>query len=160
MAASHAAFLSLLDQGRVATGQVLSDWVATDSDDMDEVDAYLDANVDLLEDASDYDLDALRADVSADRDILVAFANDAETVTADRDPKLAAIIECLAQIAAEARATAVGDEAVRGSAKGPDIQLLRRHRRLDLRAPVFDCRQRPAPRRLPRPDHVDLWNQW
>jgi hypothetical protein len=117
MAASHDAFLSLLEHGHVATGQVLVDWVATDSDDMDQVDEYLDGHVDLLDDASEFDIDALRADVMADRDILLAFANDADTVSADRDPKLAAIVESLAQIAAEARATAVGEEAVRDRRK-------------------------------------------
>ena len=45
MAASHDAFLSLLDNGRVATGEALADWIATDSDDIEEVDLYLDAHV-------------------------------------------------------------------------------------------------------------------
>ena len=41
MAASHDAFLALLDQGKVATGAALADWMATDSDELEQVNAYV-----------------------------------------------------------------------------------------------------------------------
>jgi len=107
MAASHDAFLALLDHGKVATGAALTDWIATDSDDVEKADRYFEAMQDRLEDASDYDIDALAADVRNDRDLLSAFADEADTVTPDTDPKLAVIVDQLAAIAAEAEAEAV-----------------------------------------------------
>ena len=107
MAASHDAFLALLDHGKVTTGAALADWIATDSDDVEKADRYFEAMQDRLEDASDYDIDALAADVRNDRDLLSAFADEADTVTPDTDPKLAVIVEQLTAIAAEAEAEAV-----------------------------------------------------
>ena len=68
MANSHDAFLTLLEAGRVATGDALADWIATDSDDLDEVDSYLDAHIGLTFDAAEYDIDNLRSHVARDRD--------------------------------------------------------------------------------------------
>lgn len=109
MAASHDAFLSLLDSGRVGTGAALADWVATDSDDIDQVDAYQDRHVDGLDDAEEYDQEALALDVAADRDLLLAFADEAALVTQAQDPKLQALVEEIAAIAAEAAAEGVGE---------------------------------------------------
>jgi len=117
MAASHDAFLALLDHGKVTTGAALADWIATDSDDANEADRYLAAMQDRLEDASDYDVDALTADVRNDRDLLSAFADEADTVTPDTDPKLAVIVEQLAVIAAEAEAEAVTPDEARTKRK-------------------------------------------
>ena len=36
MAASHDAFLAALDKGMVATGRALDEWIATDTDDVDD----------------------------------------------------------------------------------------------------------------------------
>ena len=108
MAHSHDAFLSLLDAGKVATGDALADWIATDSDDIDEVDTYLEGHVDVLDDADDYDVDLLRTDLSNDRDLLVAFADEAEAVTRHDDPKLDALVEELATIAAQAKREGIG----------------------------------------------------
>ena len=53
MAASHDAFLSLLEVGRVATGDALADWIATDSDDIDEVDTFTSTrHIGLTDDAA------------------------------------------------------------------------------------------------------------
>ena len=52
--------------------------------------------------AEDCDVAALRYDVRCDRDLLRAFAAEADTVEADQDPKLAAAVEELAAIAAQA----------------------------------------------------------
>lgn len=117
MAASHEAFLSLLDQGKVATGAALADWIATDSDELERVNAYVEEWEADLEHAHEFDLDALKADVTADRDLLLMFASEADKVVAEADPKLDALIEQLCNIAAEAQEQGVGDQQVRNMRK-------------------------------------------
>ncbi|MDE0700157.1 MAG: helicase-related protein [Acidimicrobiaceae bacterium] len=110
MARSHDAFLSLLEKGQVATGDALADWIATDSDEMDEeqLDTYLDSIVGLTDDAARYDINRLRAHVDRDRNLFRTFANKARTVTRAGDPNLAALIEELANIASEATSEGIG----------------------------------------------------
>ena len=117
MANSHDAFLALLDHGKVATGAALADWVATDSDDLDEVDAYMEAKVELVEDADDYDQDALAAHVAHDRDLLRSFADEARAVDREHDPNLAVLVDELVQIAEQAEAEGIGDDDVRDKRK-------------------------------------------
>lgn len=107
MAASHNLFLSVLDAGHVATGQILRDWPATDTDEED-LDQYVEVNSEKIEDASEYDLEALRTDAEHDRELLLAWADEADTVTRDTDPKLAALVEQLAVIAGEAKQEGIG----------------------------------------------------
>ena len=109
MAASHDAFISLLQQGQVATGEALADWVATDSDDMDEVDTYLDTHVGVLEAAAEYDIDSLKKHAASDSVLLREWAAKARSVTRDADPTLAALCEELAAIATQARSEATSD---------------------------------------------------
>src|SRR5450759_3933664 len=52
--------------------------------------------------AEDCDVAALRYDVRCDRNLLRAFAAQADTVQADQDPKLAAAVEALAALSAQA----------------------------------------------------------
>jgi hypothetical protein len=117
MARSHDAFLSLLEVGRVATGEALADWIATDSDDIEEVDLYLDAHAGMTDDAAQYEVARLRSHVERDRDLLRSFAGTARNVTRASDPTLAELVEQLAEIAAEAEATGFGDEDVRNRRK-------------------------------------------
>jgi len=98
MAASHDAFLTALEAGWVLTGEALTEWMATDSDEFDpEAVAPTERQP-----ASRYDTAALRADVIADRELLRNFARQAKTVAKERDPKLAALVEELAAIARQA----------------------------------------------------------
>jgi superfamily II DNA or RNA helicase len=115
MAGSHDQFLGLLDQDIVATGAALRELSASDSDDLDEL---LTEHGDEWNwaPASEYNIVRLRADVEADRDLLLAWAAEARTVVpppptpvaADGhphdDPKLVALAEELAVILAEAAA--------------------------------------------------------
>ncbi len=119
MAKSHDAFLSLLDNGRVATGDALADWIATDSDEMDEdqVDTFLGGIVGVSDDAAEYDLEHLREYVDRDRGLLRSFAAEARTVTRPDDPNLTALVEELVQISAEAAAEGIGPEDVRDRCK-------------------------------------------
>ncbi|MXZ68713.1 MAG: helicase, partial [Acidimicrobiia bacterium] len=114
MASSHDAFLELLDSGKVATGEALADWMATDSDD---VDSYLDEHAGVVDDANDYDIDRLRRHVSRDRDLLRSFARTARTVTRSTDPTLAELVDQLAAIAEEAKETGIGPEDTRNRRK-------------------------------------------
>ena len=117
MAASHDAFLSLLDAGRVATGDALADWVATDSDDIEEVDLYLTAHARVTEDAADYNTEPLRRHVERDRNLLRDFAATARSVDQDDDPNLAVLVDELAAIAADAAAEGIGQTDTRDRRK-------------------------------------------
>ena len=114
MAASQDAFLDLLDNGKVATGEALADWMATDSDD---VDSYLDEHEGLVDDADEYDVDRLRRHASRDRDLLRSFAHTARTVTRSTDPTLAELVDQFAAIAEEAKAKGIGRDDTRNRRK-------------------------------------------
>ncbi|MCY3851350.1 MAG: phospholipase D-like domain-containing protein [Acidimicrobiaceae bacterium] len=104
MAKTHDAFLSLLENGHIATGEVLADWIAADSDDLDSeaLDSYFGHHVGPTDKAGGYDTDRLREHVDRDRNLLRTFAQQARSVTRADDPKLAAVVEELASIAGEA----------------------------------------------------------
>ena len=119
MAKSHEAFLQLLDHGKVATGDALSEWLATDSDEMEtgQLDAYLDGLVGVTEDVAGYDVDRLREDAARDLRLLRSFATEARAVTRQDDPNLAALVNELADIAGEAEATGIGPDDIRDKRK-------------------------------------------
>ena len=117
MAKSHGAFLSLLERGKVPSGTAVSDWVATDSDDVIGLEEFLEEHAEYVEDADDFDRETLCADVKNDRDVLVAFADESKRVQRLDDPKLQALVDELAVIAAEAEAEGIGDEDVRNKRK-------------------------------------------
>ncbi len=114
MAASHDAFLAALEKGVVATGRALDEWIATDTDQIDD---YWDGRPAYLREGEDsaalYEVDALRADVARDRDLLIELAKEAEKVSNETDPKLDALVEALEEIVAASERDAVGEENVR-----------------------------------------------
>jgi hypothetical protein len=113
MAQSHDGFLDLLGAGKVATGEALAEWLKADTD---ELDAYLEEHGEL-DDADLYDTDTLRAAVTADRDLLLDFAGQAEKVTWDRDPKLTALVDELKEILTQAEDEKIGEEDSRNRRK-------------------------------------------
>lgn len=117
MADSHDGFLGLLDAGKIATGAALREWVATDSDDPDEVEAYVRGHFEELDEAARYDVDLLRAHVEHDRELLRVFAAEADTVSRAEDPTLQALIEHLVEIVDQAEAEGVGDVHIRDMRK-------------------------------------------
>ena len=117
MANSHDAFLALLGHGRVATGDELADWMSADSDDIDAADKHVGHHTGVHEDAADYDIERLRQDVTADRDLLRSFAETASSVTRHQDPNLAELVEELTEIAAEAQETGTSDQDIRNRRK-------------------------------------------
>ena len=117
MAESHDAFVTILDQGKIASGETLREWAATDTDDPDELDEYLGNDFAGLESTDGYDVDRLRAHVLHDRDLLLAFAAEAHTVDRKHDPALAALVEALVDVAREAEAEAIDAEDARDKRK-------------------------------------------
>ena len=114
MAESHDAFLELLDHEKVATGAALTDWMTTDTDD---IDTYLDEQNELIDNANQYDIDRLRRHASRDRDLLRSFAHTAREVTRSADPTLAELVNQLVAIAAQAQQTGIGPEDTRNRRK-------------------------------------------
>ncbi|MDE0131846.1 MAG: helicase-related protein [bacterium] len=114
MAESHDAFLELLDHGKVATGAALTDWMATDSDD---IDSYLAEQTDLIDSADEYRIGPLRRHVARDRDLLRSFAQTARTVSRSADPNLAELVNQLADIAEQAQQTGIGPQDTRNRRK-------------------------------------------
>jgi hypothetical protein len=103
MSTSHDQFLRLLDQGWVVTGEALRELASSDSDDLDDLIAEHGDEWNTNP-ASEYDAELLRADVEADRDLLLDWSAEARKVTPDSDPKLQALANELAVILAEAHA--------------------------------------------------------
>ena len=103
----------------MAAGDALADWIATDSDEIDEeqVDTFLDGIVGVSDDAAQYDVERLREYADRDRGLLRSFAAQARTVTRQGDPNLAALVEELAGIAAEAALQGIGVDDVRNRRK-------------------------------------------
>lgn len=102
--ASHGAFLSALKQGQVLTGEVLSDWVSTESDDLNDFLEELD------EDARDsavsielYHGEDLIADVEEDMVLLAELGQLAQKAASDEDPKFLTLLDELKKVAEAAR---------------------------------------------------------
>lgn len=119
MIASHDDFLLALDGGKVLTGDELREWSASDADNLDDFMAAYAASGRTIEaaDAALYDADALRDAVTADRALLEAFRERALDVHSGHDPKVAALIEELATIAAHAATVGIGAEDTRNKRK-------------------------------------------
>ena len=94
---------------KVATGGAISDWASTDSDDLDEIDKYLDSHVEDLEDADGFEADRMVAHALRDQRLLSDFAAAAREVTRQADPTLAALADELAGIAEQARQEGIGE---------------------------------------------------
>lgn len=114
----HRAFLSALDQGVVLTGDALREWSSSDSDDIDDFLASLDlADSDSVKNAADFEVPALRSAVEADLALLESFHKEVQAHQAGPDPKVDALVEELAQIAAEAAAEGITEQQARDKRK-------------------------------------------
>ena len=117
MITSHDQFVSALDAGRVLTGDALREWSSSDVDDMDEFLGAYAGDADNIRDANDYRVDELRAAVIADRDLLHRLHDSVQILAWDKDPKLVALTDALASIAADAAAEGITDQQVRDKRK-------------------------------------------
>ena len=118
MAAGCDAFAELAErQGKIATGGAIADWASTDSDDLDEIDKYLESHVEDLEDASAFDVERMVAHARRDSDLLAGFAREARAVTRDSDPTLAALAAELVEIVQQAERDGIGADDTRDRRK-------------------------------------------
>jgi Helicase conserved C-terminal domain/PLD-like domain/SNF2-related domain len=98
MIASHEAFLDALGRGFVLRGEALSDWISSDSDDLDEFVAEFDKD-DQIESVDGYHLAELQADVESDIVLLCELRDLAAVVIEGVEPKVQKLIEELTEIA-------------------------------------------------------------
>ncbi len=101
MLGEHDLFLDALAKGKVITTAFLRELSADD----EGFDDLLDSST-HVEDGARYDVRALQVAVERDRDILQDLRNRLGELRDEADPKLAAVVEELARIAAEAHADA------------------------------------------------------
>lgn len=102
MIISHEAFLTALNKGYVLKGDALSDWVSSDSDDLDTFVAAFDDD-EQIEGATGYHVAELDADVRSDIALLRELRDMAGVVIDGAEPKVDALVAELTQIAADAR---------------------------------------------------------
>jgi hypothetical protein len=98
MIASHEAFLDAVGRGFVLKGEALSDWVSSDSDDLDEFVAEFDEE-DQIESVDGYHLAELQADVESDIALLSELRDLAAVVIEGVEPKVQKLVEELTEIA-------------------------------------------------------------
>ncbi len=108
MVREHDLFLEGLDRGVILRKELLRELSAAE-DEETLVEELLESGGEV-EPAAGYDVAALRRDVTADRALLAQWQQRAASVSADADPKLAALVEELARIARQAREEAASDE--------------------------------------------------
>lgn len=113
MARQHEAFLVGLGMGKVVRKEFMRELSAAEDDDIEEL--ILDSEE--ADDATHYDVPALRAAVESDLEILRELAAEASRVKRNADPKLDALIEELALIAAQAERDALDAEDARQKRK-------------------------------------------
>ncbi|HCB07821.1 MAG TPA: helicase, partial [Nocardioides bacterium] len=102
MILSHESFLDALGKGYVLKGEALSEWVTSDSDDLDEFVLEFDKD-DQIESVDGYHLTELQADVDSDIELLRELRNLAAVVVDGIEPKAERLIAELTQIAADAQ---------------------------------------------------------
>ncbi|MGV9792574.1 helicase-related protein [Gordonia sp. NPDC003422] len=102
MIASHESFLEALGKGFVLKGEALSDWVSSDSDDLDAFVAEFD-NDEQIESVDGYHLTELQGDVESDIALLCELRDLAHVVIEGVEPKVEQLIEELTTIAADAQ---------------------------------------------------------
>jgi superfamily II DNA or RNA helicase len=118
MIVSHDRFLDALDRGYVLTGDALREWATSDSDSIEEfLENYDDGDGDNIAPANHYDKAALTEAVQADRDLLDSLHNEVRILGWDEDPKTQALLDELAQIAADAAIEGIGEQDTRDKRK-------------------------------------------
>ncbi|MEU3281446.1 helicase-related protein [Streptomyces antibioticus] len=117
MIQSHERFLDALENGHVLTGDALREWASSDSDDIDDFLASYDGDGDNVGNVADYDIEALRNAVTADRMLLGRLHDAVQILPWNQDPKLVALTDTLADIAAVAEAEGGSEQQVRDKRK-------------------------------------------
>ena len=107
MVREHDLFLQGLERGVIIKKELLHELSAADDEEV--IEELLETSP-FAESADSYDVEALRADVAADRRLLDELSKKAGHVRAENDPKLAALCEELVRIAKEAKQEAIDTE--------------------------------------------------
>lgn len=98
--AAHEAFLKGIEQGFVLSGGALRDFVSSDSDDLDEVlDRIEEGDERQAIPVSEFNKDALAADVSRDLKLIKSIQSLAREANEEAEPKSQELIEQLTSIA-------------------------------------------------------------
>lgn len=107
MVREHDLFLEALDRGVVVRKDVMHELAA--ADDEDAVEEILEAT-ENSEPANRFNVAALRADVTTDRNLLDELGRVAGKIAADDDPKLRRLVDELSMIASDAEKEGVSEE--------------------------------------------------
>lgn len=102
MITSHEAFMDGLTKGYVLRGEALSDWVSSESDDLDQFVAEFDQD-EQTESVEGYHLTELEADVRGDITLLRELRDLAAAVIGNVEPKIEKLVDELTAIARDAR---------------------------------------------------------
>ncbi len=103
MVREHGTFLEALTAGHVVTTAFMKEISGDDEALFEELLETTEHRMD----AALYDTERLRATVERDRDLLQGLADEAATITPDRDPKLKALSDALVEIAVQAENEAI-----------------------------------------------------
>lgn len=113
LVASHDAFLRALDAGFVPTPESMEEFGETDTDE-----GFAEFLSDRgAEPVSKYRIEELRADVEADRDLLISYAEVGEGISADESPKLKELVGALARVLGAAERDGASPEDIRDKRK-------------------------------------------
>jgi hypothetical protein len=107
MVREHDLFLQVLDQGRIVKKELLRELSAADDEEV--IDDLLETSP-HVQSTDGYEVKSLRADVRADRELLDSLGSMAGRVKAEKDPKLAVLVDELARVAEQAKKEAVDAE--------------------------------------------------
>jgi hypothetical protein len=102
MVESHEAFVDALGKGYVLKGEALSDWVSSESDDLDEFVSEFDDD-EQIESTDGYHLTELEEDVRSDVVLLRELLALTQAVVDATEPKVSKLVEELTKIAEDAR---------------------------------------------------------
>ena len=111
------AFVELLKQGIVANKKLLAEYIATDTDALTEDELAEEFIEETEQEAANYDVDQLLADVENDTALLRQFAEKARQVTRRDDPTLKALTEALEEILADAASGGKSEQDTRNRRK-------------------------------------------
>jgi Helicase conserved C-terminal domain/PLD-like domain/SNF2-related domain len=109
MATQHRVLLEAMDAGQVVRKDFYKECGGAEDLDEDEFQELLEQSQ-HSESLNLYDANRLREDVESDLALLVEFAEQAEKIRPDDDPKLRALVNELASLAAQARDDSTSDE--------------------------------------------------
>lgn len=111
------AFVELLQLGIVANKKLLTEYIATDTDALTEDELAEEFIEEIEQEAANYDVDQLLADVENDTALLKQFEEKARQVTRRDDPTLKALTKALKKILKDAASGGKDEQDIRNRRK-------------------------------------------